>query len=134
MKRFKVIIKFANSTEKRLTQINLIFIFVFLVIWDYANNGQFLNAMSIGVVMFGPMTVLWFLGSLRAIALLVLVSIFQFVVMLVFIAEGFELAGLDSTIKSIFWIPYLVMAGVNGFWGLKIYSGIREKKITKNDS
>jgi len=131
MKRFKVIFKFANTTEKRLTQINLLFIFIFLVIWDYANNKQFLNAMSIGAVLFGPMAFLWFMGTFRAIALLVLVSIFQFMVLTIFIAEGFELAGLDSTLKSIFWIPYFVMAGVNGFWGLKMYSEIKEKKISK---
>jgi len=129
MKRFKVIFKFANSAEKRLTQINLLFIFVFLVIWDFANNKQFLNAMTLGAVIFGPLALLWFVGTFRAIALIVLISIFQFMVLLVFIAEGFELSGLDSTLKSIFWLPYLIMAGVNGFWGLKIYSEIKDKKL-----
>ena len=129
MKRFKVIFKFANSAEKRLTQINLLFIFVFLVIWDFANNKQFLNAMTLGAVIFGPMALLWFVGTFRAVALIVLISIFQFMVLLVFIAEGFELSGLDSTLKSIFWIPYLIMAGVNGFWGLKIYSYVKERKL-----
>ena len=129
MKRFKVIFKFANSAEKRLTQINLLFIFVFLVVWDFANNEQFLNAMTLGAVVFGPMAFLWFIGTFRAIALIVLISIFQFMVLLVFIGEGFELAGLDSTLKSIFWLPYLLMAGINGFWGLKIYSDIKDKKL-----
>ena len=129
MKRFKITFKFANSTEKRLTQINLLFIFVFLVIWDFANNKQFLNAMTLGAVIFGPMAFLWFVGTFRAVALIVLISIFQFMVLLVFIAEGFELAGLDSTLKSIFWLPYLIMAGINGFWGLKIYSDIKDKKL-----
>ena len=46
----------------------------------------------------------------------------------VFLAEGFELGGLESTLKSIFWLPYLVMAAINGYWGLKIYSDYREKK------
>ena len=129
MKTLKVIFKFANTTEKRFVQINLLFIFVFLVIWDWANNKQFLNAMTLGAVIFGPLAFLWFIGTFRAITLVVLVSIFEFMILVVFIAEGFELAGLDSTLKSIFWIPYLAMAGVNGFWGLKIYSGIKEKNF-----
>lgn len=127
MNRIKVIFKFANSAEKRLTQVNLLFIFVFLVVWDFLNNKQFLNAMTIGAMLFGPSAFLWFAGTFRAIALIVLVSIFEFMVMLVFIAEGFELAGFDSTLKSIFWTPYLVMAGINSFWGLKIYSKMKEK-------
>lgn len=130
MKRFKVLIKFVTSSEKRLTQINLVFIFVFLIIWDFVNNKQLLNAMAIGVILFSPAVVLWFLGSFRAVALLVLISIFEFMVLLVFIAEGFELAGFESTVKSIFWIPYFIMAGINSYWGLKIYSNIKEKKIS----
>ena len=129
MRRFKVIFKFANSAEKRLVQLNLLFIFVFLVIWDFANNKQFLNAMTFGAVIFGPMAFLWFVGTFRAVALIVLISIFQFMVLLVFIAERFELSGLDSTLKSVFWLPYLLMAGINGFWGLKIYSEIKDKKL-----
>ncbi len=129
MKRFKVIFKFANSTEKRLTQINLLFIFVFLVIWDFINNKQLFNAATLGIVIFGPAAFLWFVGTFRAIALIVLVSFFEFMMMLVFIAEGFELSGFESTLKSIFWLPYLVMAAVNGFWGLKIYSEYRENKL-----
>src|SRR3989344_866613 len=120
MKRFKVIFKFANSAEKRLTQINLLFIFVFLVIWDFANNKQFLNAMTLGAVIFGPLALLWFVGTFRAIALIVLISIFQFMVLLVFIAEGFELSGLDSTLKSIFLLPYLIMAGINCLLGFEM--------------
>lgn len=130
MKRFKVAFKFANSTEKRLTQINLLFIFVLLIIWDFINNRQFLNAMTLGIIIFGPAVFLWFVGTFRAIALIVLVSIFEFMVLLVFVAEGFQLSGFDSTLKSIFWLPYLVMAGLNGFWGLKIYSNTREKIST----
>lgn len=129
MKRFKVIFKFANTAEKRLTQINLLFIFVFLVIWDFVNNKQLFNAATLGIVMFGPAAFLWFVGTLRAVALVVLASFFEFMVMLVFIAEGFELAGFESTLKSIFWIPYLFLAAINGFWGLKIYSEYKENKL-----
>jgi len=57
-----------------------------------------------------------------------LISIFEFAMILIFVLEGFELGGAATTLKSIFWIPYLLMAGVNGFWGLKIYSEHREKK------
>jgi len=129
LKKLKLSLKVAKNTERRLVQFNLVFVFVFLVIWDYANNKQFLNAMSLGLVLFGPTLFLWFLGSFRAISLVVLISIFEFMFLLVFIAEGFELAGFESTLKSIFWIPYLVVAGINGFWALKLYSNIKEKKL-----
>ncbi len=122
MKRFKVIFKFSNKLEKKLTQINLLFIFVFLNLWDFVVNRLVFNAMVLGLIMFAPSAFLWFIGTLRSLALIVLISIFEFMVMLVFIAEGFELGGISSTLKSIFWLPYLVMAAVNGFWALKIYS------------
>ncbi|OGD86717.1 hypothetical protein A2164_03575 [Candidatus Curtissbacteria bacterium RBG_13_35_7] len=134
MKRFKVIFKFLIKSEKKLAQINLLFIFIFLIIWDFINNKQFFNAMTIGMVLFGPATFLWFVGTVRAAALIVLVSIFEFMVLLIFVAEGFELGGVESTLKSIFWIPYLLMAGINGFWGLKIYSECRENRITRHNS
>lgn len=131
MKRFKVVFKFAKTSEKRLTQINLIFIFIFLIIWDFINNRQFLNAMTLGIIMFGPIVFLWFVGTIRAAALIILISIFQFMVMLIFVAEGFELGGISLALKSIFWIPYLIMAAINGFWGLKIYSEFKEKREVK---
>lgn len=133
MPNIKSFLKLNKNREKNYIKINLLFIFVFLVIWDFANNKQFLNAMTLGAAIFGPITFLWFVGAFRAIALIVLVSIFQFMVLLVFIAEGFELAGFESTLKSIFWVPYLIMAGVNGYWGLKIYSEMKEKRVL-NDS
>lgn len=117
------------KVEKDLVKINILFVLVFLNIWDFVVSRQFLNAMTLGVVMFGPATFLWYIETLRSVALLTLVSLFEFVVMLVFILEGFELGGLDSTIKSVFWLPYLLMAVINGFWGLKIYSQWRESKV-----
>ena len=84
--------------------------------------------MVLGMVMFGPAALLWFIGNLRAISLLTLISIFEFTVILVFVLEGYELGGAQFTQKSIFWSPYLLMAALNGFWGLKIYSEKREKR------
>lgn len=114
--------------EKNLTKINLLFIFIFLNVWDYFISREFLNAMVLGILMFGPAAFLWFIGTVRAVAVVTLISIFEFTVMVVFVAESFQLSGAETTAKSIFWLPYLVMAGVNGFWGLKIYSQWREKK------
>lgn len=115
-------------SKENLPKINLLFIFVFLNIWDFVISREILNAMVLGIVMFSPAAFLWYVGTFRAIALLTLISIFEFTVMLVFILQGFELGGLDTTIKSIFWLPYLLMAGVNGFWGLAIYSEYRERR------
>lgn len=124
--------KHSGKFEKNLPKINLLFIFVFLNIWDFIISREILNAMVLGIVMFAPAAFLWYVGTLRAIALLTLVSIFEFTVMLVFILQGFELGGVD--LKSVFWLPYLAMAAVNGFWGLKIYSHWRERKtISLND-
>lgn len=121
--------KFSGKFEKNLPKINLLFIFIFLNIWDFVVSREILNAMVLGIVMFSPAAFLWYIGTLRAIVLLTMISIFEFTVMLVFILQGFELGGWDTTIKSIFWLPYLLMAGVNGFWGLKIYSEVKERKI-----
>ncbi|OGD85155.1 hypothetical protein A2696_00230 [Candidatus Curtissbacteria bacterium RIFCSPHIGHO2_01_FULL_41_13] len=117
-----------RAVYKNYLKINLIFILAFLNIWDFAVSREFVNAMLIGAVMLGPATFLWVVGTLRAISMLTLISIFEFVVMLVFVAEGFELGGVATTLKSIFWLPYLLMAGANGFWGLKIYSEHREER------
>ena len=115
--------------DKNLTKINLLFIFIFLNIWDYFISREFLNGMVLGILMFGPAAFLWFVGTIRAVALITLISIFEFVVMLVFVLEGFQLGGAQTTFKSVFWVPYLLAAAVNGFWGLKIYSQWREKKV-----
>ena len=116
-------------SKENLPKINLLFIFIFLNIWDFVVSREILNAMVLGIIMFSPAAFLWYIGTLRAIVLLTMISIFEFTVILVFILQGFELGGLDTTIKSIFWLPYLAMAGVNGFLGLKIYSEVKERKI-----
>ena len=131
MKDIKQLFKFSGKFEKNLTKINLFFIFIFLNIWDFVVSRELFNAMILGLVMFGPAAFLWLVGNIRAIALLTLISIFEFTVMLIFVLEGFQLGGLDTTLKSIFWLPFLLMAAVNGFWGLKIYSEAKEKVVKK---
>lgn len=111
----------------RMAKINLLFIFIFLNIWDFLVNRAYFNGMIIGILMFSPSVFFWYIGNLRAVVLLTLISIFEFMVILVFVLEGFELGGFDTTFKSVFWLPYLAMAGLNGFWGLKVYSENREK-------
>jgi len=124
-------IKFSDRFEKNPVKINLLFIIIFLNIWDWAISREFFNGMVLGFVMFGPAIFLWLVGTVRAAALVTLISIFEFALMTVFVLEGFELGGAATSLKSIFWLPYLLMAGVNGFWGLKIYSEYREKKNKK---
>lgn len=118
-----------RNPKRNLVKINLLFIFIFLNIWDFLISRGFLNGMILGIVMFGPAFFLWFVGTFRAIALVTLISIFEFMMILVFVLQGFELGGASSTLKSIYWIPFLALAGVNTYWGLKIYSETREKKV-----
>ena len=125
----KQFFKLTKDRERNYVKVNLLFIFVFLNIWDFAVNRSFFNGMILGIVMFAPAAFLWFVGTFRAIALVTLISIFDFMMILVFVLQGFELGGASSTLKSVYWIPFLAMAGVNMYWGLKIYSENREKKI-----
>ena len=122
-------LKIKGKFERNLVKINLLFIFVFLNLWDFAISREFFNGMVLGFVMFGPAAFLWLVGTMRATVLVTLISIFEFAMISIFVLEGFELGGTATTLKSVFWIPYLLMAGVNGFWGLKIYSENREKVI-----
>ncbi len=127
MKNLKDFLKVGKKVEKRLFFLNLLFIFVFLNIWDFAVNRAFFNGMIIGVIMFSPVVFLWFLSRFRATVLLTLLSIFEFVVMLVFVLEGFELGG-SLSVKSVFWLPFLILSGVNMVVGLNIYSKIKYRK------
>ena len=128
MKRLKSILNWSKKREKNYVKINLLFIFIFLNIWDFAVNRAFFNGMILGIIIFGPAVFLWFVSTVRATAFVTLISILEFVVIAIFLAEGFELGGLSVTSKTIFWFPYLVAAGANCFWGLKIYSQIKEEK------
>lgn len=108
---------------------NLIFIFGFLNVWDFSINKILFNGMALGAIMFLPIVFLWYLERFRATVLLTLISIFEFMVMAVFVWEGFELGGAAYTPKSLFWIPFLVAAGFNGFLGLNIYSKVKQKSL-----
>src|SRR3990167_9466561 len=99
-------LKIEGKFEKNLVKINLLFIIIFLNLWDFVISREVLNGM----------------------VLVTLISIFEFAMILIFVLEGFELGGTSTTLKSVFWIPYLLMAAINGFWGLKIYSEARERK------
>ena len=114
--------------SKNLFKINLIFVFIFLNIWDYAVNRDFFNGMVLGIFMFAPAIFLWLIGTVRAAALITLISTLEFLVLAVFLFQGLELSGFKSFLETSFWLPYLVVAGINGFFGLKIYSEYREQK------
>src|SRR3989338_9127010 len=130
----KQFFKLTKDRERNYVKVNLLFIFVFLNIWDFAVNRSFFNGMILGVFIFGPATFLWFVNTVRATAFITLISVLEFVTIAIFLAEGFELGGISVTPKTIFWLPYLVAAGVNGFWGLKIYSNYREKQLGSGSS
>jgi len=119
-----------NKTIKNLiknkAKFNLLFVLVFLNIWDFVVNRDFFNGMVMGIVMFGPAAFFWLIGTVRAAAVVTLISLFEFTVLSVFIIDG-----LSAGLKSIFWLPYLVMAGLNLFWGLKIYTNYRKKRKAK---
>lgn len=114
--------------SKSLFKLDLIFVFIFLNIWDYAVNRDFFNGMILGILMFSPAIFLWFVGTVRAAALITLISTLEFLVLAVFLFQGLELSGFRGFLESSFWLPYLIVAGTNGFFGLKIYSEYREQK------
>ncbi len=110
---------------------NLVFIFVFLNLWDFAINRIIFNGMITGIFMFGLITFLWLFTSIRAASLITLISILEFGVMLVFVGEGLVLGGTTFSLKSAFFLPFLVWSGVNTYWGLKKYYLFKEKKDPK---
>lgn len=113
--------------HKLYFKLNLIVIFLVLNVWDFALNKVIFNAMLLGIIMFGPVAALWFLGKFKAVVVLTLISIVEFMMFLIFIAESIELSGNGPYSKSLFLLPYLVLAALNGFWGLKIYTKKKEK-------
>lgn len=113
---------------KNLLKLNVIFVFIFLNIWDYAVNRDFFNGMILGILMFSPAIFLWIIGTVRAAALITLISTLEFLLLAVFLFQGLELSGLRGFFESSFWLPYLIVTGINGFFGLKIYSEYREQK------
>ncbi len=133
-KEFAAFLKLTGNRERNYVKVNLLFIFIFLNIWDFAINRDFFNGMILGVLMFAPIVFLWIIGTVRAAALITILSILEFVVMAIFLAQAFALSGLSSTQKSIFGLPYVVAAGVNCYWGLKIYNQYRDRKIKEGES
>src|SRR3989304_7783334 len=113
---------------KNLFKLNLIFVFIFLNIWDFLVNRDFFNGMILGILMFAPAIFLWLIGTVRASALITLISTLEFLVLAVFLFQGMELSGFKSFLETSFWLPYLIVAGINGFCGLKIYSEYRVEK------
>ena len=113
----------------RLLWLNLFFIFIFLNIWDFVVSGEFINAMLIGIIVFGLPALLWFVGTIRATVALTVLSIFEFMVLAVFLIEGFNLSGSGVSLKTLFLLPYLVMTGINGYWGLSIYSVYKDSSL-----
>src|SRR3989344_2412794 len=114
--------------SKNLFKLNLIFVFIFLNIWDFAVNRDYLNGMILGILMFSPAIFLWFIGTVRAEALITLVYTLGFLVLSVLFLQGLELSGFRGFLETSFLLPYLIVAGINGFFGLKIYSEYREQK------
>lgn len=115
-----------------ILNLNLIFVFIFLNIWEFVLSREIFNGMILGIVIFGPVAFLWFLKRIRASMLVTFISIFEVTILAVFVIEGFEFGGAAATIKSLFWVPYLVMALVNTTYGLKIYGNYKAKKGKNN--
>lgn len=110
-----------KNNRLNIVKFNLIFVFVFLNIWDFIISRQLFNAMVLGVVMFGPVIFLWSVKSFKVSMLATLYSISLSSILTVFFVEGYE-AGAGWFLKIIFWFPYLIVGFINAFWGLRIYS------------
>lgn len=118
--------RFLKKKKGSIFKFNLIFVFIFLNMWDFVISRQLFNAMVLGIVMFAPVTFLWAIRSFKASMLATLYAIFLSSTLAVFFIEGYE-AGPGWILKISFWLPYLVVAIVNAFWGLKIYSKHKAK-------
>lgn len=111
-----------------LFKTNVIFVFIFLNIWDFVTSREIFNAMVLGLFMFTIPAILWLSRDFKIVMLNTLISILGFVTLLVFVMQGFEIGGaVNGASKSLFWLPYLLLAGFNAYWGLKIYSKNKRK-------
>lgn len=115
--------------KSKIVVVNLLFVFVFLNIWEFALSREFINGMVLGVLIFGPITFLWFIKSLKSAMLATLLSIFEVTILSVFVVEGFEFGGALATLKSLYWAPYLLMAFVNVIVGLRIYNAYKNAVV-----
>lgn len=118
--------KLFKKLKLDIVRINLIFVFVFLNIWDVIISRQLFNAMVLGIVMLAPVTILWSIKSFKASMLATMYAIFLSSVLTVFFVEGYE-PGTGWFIKMSFWLPYLAVMVINAFWGLRIYSKYKSK-------
>lgn len=124
MAKFKLL-----SKTHWVLQVNLLFVFVFLNVWDFVTSREVFNAMVLGLIMFGIPMILWAIGTFKAAMLNTLFSLLEFGTLMIFLLESFELGGaVTGAEKSLFWVPYLLLAGFNSFWGLRIYSRNRVRK------
>ncbi|MBI3342266.1 hypothetical protein HY024_04040 [Candidatus Curtissbacteria bacterium] len=109
-------------------KLNIIFVVVFLNVWDYLTSGELINGMVLGFFMFGIPMVLWLIKDFRAAMANTFLSIMEFATLLVFMVQSFEIGGAaNGAYKSLFWLPYLLLAGFNAYVGLRIYSKNKAK-------
>ena len=118
--------KFFGKKAQSILKFNLVFIFIFLNVWDFLISRQLFNAMVLGIIMFAPLTFLWAVKSFKVSMLATFYAILLSSTLAVFFIEGYE-AGSGWILKISFWLPYLLVAIVNAFWGLKIYSKHKAK-------
>lgn len=111
-----------------IVKFNLLFVLVFLNIWDFMISREFLNASVLGIIMFAPATILWVIDSFKAAMLGTLYSLFLAAVLAVFFIEGYE-SEVGWFFKISFWLPYLAAAVVNAVWGLRIYGKYKRKAV-----
>lgn len=117
--------------HKAYLRINLAFIFIFLNIWDFVAAHQVIYGMVAGIVLFGPTAFLWFISTIRTIVAVTLLSLIEFFILLILVVEGLHFGIVGVNLRSLYWLPYLVMCALNGFWGLSIYSDYRENKSVR---
>lgn len=118
-------------SERKILKTNLLFVFVFLNLWELIISRELFTGMILGLLIFGPIVFLWFMKTLRASMLATFISVFEVTVLAVFVTEGFEFGGTLAAAKSIYWVPYLAMATVNMIVGLRIYAKYKEKRVKK---
>lgn len=112
-----------------IVKFNLLFVLVFLNIWDFIISREFFNASILGIIMFAPATILWFIDSFKAAMLATLFSLFLAAILAVFFVEGYY-GGAGWLVKLSFWLPYLAVAVVNAIWGLRIYGKHKRKTVS----
>ncbi len=116
------------KSPKEIFVLNLLFVFIFLNVWDLLISHKIFNAMAMGMFIFAPSLILWIFGKTWSVALVTLVSLIQFIILGVLILQGMQISGTDITLKTVFFAPFLLMAGVNMILGLSIYTKKVEAK------